>query len=47
MKDAVQVQPDFWPPGVDLPWVEISEVKKDRKLRAIVIDADKDRLADV
>ena len=44
MKDAVQVQPDFWPPGVDLPWVDVSEVKCDSELRAIVINEDRDRL---
>ena len=44
MDDAVQVQPDFWPEGVDLPWVEISEVEKDRELRAIVINEDRYRL---
>ena len=44
MKNAVQVQPDFWPPGVDYPWVKLSEVKNDRELRDIVVDEDRDRI---
>ena len=46
MKDAVQVHPDFWPEGVDLPWIEMNEVNKDRELRTIVINEDRDRLPD-
>ena len=44
MNDAVQIQPNFWPTEVELPWVRISEVEKDSKLRAIVVSEDRERL---
>ena len=44
MNDAVQIQPDLWPAEVELPWVRISEVEKDSKLRAIVVSEDRERL---
>ena len=44
MKDAVQIQPDLWPEGVEFPWIEISKVKNDRELRTIVVSEDRERL---
>ena len=44
LKDAVQIQPDLWPPEVELPWVKISDVKNDRELRLIVVNEDRERL---
>ena len=41
---AVQVQPDFWPAGVDLPWVKRSDAEDDQELWAIVISEDRERL---
>ena len=42
LKNAVQIQPDLWPAGVDFPWVKISELKNDRELQEIVINVDRD-----
>ena len=44
IKDAVQIQLDLWPAGVEFPWIEISKVKNDRELRAIVVSEDRERL---
>ena len=44
MNDAVQIQPDIWPAEVELPWVRLSEVENDSKLRAIVVSEDRERL---
>ena len=44
MNDAVQIQPDLWPAEVELPWVRISEVENDSRLRAIVVSEDRERL---
>ena len=44
MNNAVQIQPDLWPAEVELPWVRISEVEMDSKLRKIVVSGDRERL---
>ena len=44
MNNAVQIQPDLWPAEVELPWVRISEVEMDSKLRKIVVSEDRERL---
>jgi hypothetical protein len=45
--EAVQIQTDLWPPTVEPPWVRISDVENDRKLRAMVVSRDRDRIAEV
>jgi hypothetical protein len=44
ISDAVQIQPDVWPPEIDPPWVRIDDVAQDRTLRAMVVSQDRDRL---
>ena len=44
LKNAVQIQPDLWPAGVDFPWIKISELKNDRELQEIVINVDRNSI---
>ncbi|WP_043755933.1 hypothetical protein [Imhoffiella purpurea] len=43
---AVQIQTDFWPPTIEPPWVRIDDIARDRKLRAIVVSKDRDRIGE-
>jgi hypothetical protein len=42
--EAVQVQTELWPPTVEPPWMRIADIAKDRKLRAMVVSKDRDRI---
>jgi hypothetical protein len=44
--EAVQVQTELWPPTVEPPWVRIADIAKDRKLRAMVVSKDRDRIGE-
>lgn len=44
LSEAVQFQPEAWPPEIDPPWVRISEIEHDLTLRAMVVSRDRDRL---
>lgn len=42
--EAVQIQTELWPPTVEPPWMRIADIAKDRKLRAMVVSKDRDRI---
>ena len=42
--DAVQIKPEFWPDGIELPWVKIEQCRNDQELKSIVINEDRHRL---
>ena len=44
MDEAVQVRPEFWPDGIESPWVRLEDVRHDEKLKSIVINEDRGRL---
>lgn len=44
--EVVQIQTDLWPPAIEPPWVRIGEIMNDRKLRAMVVSKDRDRLGE-
>ena len=44
MDEAVQIKPEFWPDGIELPWVKIDQCRNDQALKSIVINEDRDRL---
>jgi len=41
---AVRVRPDDWPPYADSAWATIASVKKHEKMRALVLDQDRERI---
>jgi hypothetical protein len=45
--EVVQIQTDLWPPTIEPPWVRIVDIAKDRKLRAMVVSKDRDRIGEV
>jgi hypothetical protein len=45
--EAVQIQTDLWPPTVEPPWVRIADVENDRRLRAMIVSRDRDRIVGV
>lgn len=44
LDDAVQIQTDYWPPDVELPWVRKADIRQDSEISALVINKDKERL---
>lgn len=44
--DVVQIQTDLWPPTIEPPWMRIADIAKDRKLRAMVVSKDRDRIGE-
>lgn len=44
-EDAVRLQPDDWPPFADDAWASLSQVNDIPGMKALVLDADRDRLA--
>ncbi len=44
--EVVQIQTDLWPPTVEPPWVHIADISRDRKLRAMVVTKDRDRVGE-
>lgn len=46
MDDSVQIQTDLWPPTLEPPWIRIADISNDRKLRAMVVSKDRDRISE-
>ena len=44
VKDAVRIRPDDWPAFADHAWATINLVKSEQKLRALVIQEDREKL---
>ncbi len=44
MKDAVRIRPDDWPAYADQAWATITLVKEELKLRALVVQEDREKL---
>ena len=42
--DAVQIQPDDWPPSVENPWIAISTIQANPRLKAMVDPKDAGRV---
>jgi len=45
MKDAVRIRPDDWPAYADQAWVTIELAKEELKLRALVVQEDREKLS--
>ena len=43
--EAVRIQPDDWPPYAEQAWTTIALARAESRLGALVLDADRDRLA--